>query len=92
MTKTETWKPRITQIKETAHETHEGCPAAQLIERIISRSQQIADFPLSGRLVPEYEMEQIWEVIEGSYRIIYYVKPDQINVLAVIHGHRNIFY
>ena len=66
--------------------------AAQLIDRIISRSQQIADFPLSGRRVPEYEMDQIREVIEGSYRIIYYIKPDQITVLAVIHGRRNISY
>jgi toxin ParE1/3/4 len=31
-------------------------------------------------------MKQIREVIEGPYRIIYYVKPDQIDVLAVLHG------
>ncbi len=24
--------------------------------------------------------------MEGQYRIIYYIKPDQIDVLAVIHG------
>ncbi len=40
----------------------------------------------SGRIVPEFETEQIREVIEGSYRIIYYIKPEQIDVLAVIHG------
>lgn len=34
---------------------------------------------------------QIREMIEGSYRIIYYIKPDQIDVLAVIHGAMNIF-
>lgn len=28
----------------------------------------------------------IREVIEGPYRIIYYIKLDQIDVLAVIHG------
>ncbi|WP_313888480.1 type II toxin-antitoxin system RelE/ParE family toxin [Nostoc spongiaeforme] len=50
------------------------------------RSEQIAKFPLSGRIVPEFETEQIREVIEGSYRIIYYIKPEQIEVLAVIHG------
>ena len=35
-------------------------------------------------------MEQIREVIEGPYRIIYYIKPDQIDVLAVIHGSQDI--
>lgn len=29
---------------------------------------------------------QIREVFEGPYCIIYYIKPDQIDVLAVIHG------
>lgn len=40
--------------------------------------------------MPEFEQEQIREVIEGSYRIIYYIKPDQIDVLAVIHGSQEI--
>ena len=35
-------------------------------------------------------MEQIREVIESPYRIIYYIKPDQIDVLAVMHGAQNI--
>ena len=29
-------------------------------------------------------------MIEGPYRIIYYIKPDQIDVLAVIHGAMNV--
>ncbi|WP_149988198.1 type II toxin-antitoxin system RelE/ParE family toxin [Microcystis aeruginosa] len=49
-----------------------------------------ANFPFSGRLVPEFETEQIREVIEGSYRIIYYIKPEQIDVIAVLHAARNI--
>jgi toxin ParE1/3/4 len=60
--------------------------AKRMVDRLTRRSQQIAEFPLSGRMVPEYEMTQIREVVEGPYRIIYYIKPDQIDVLAVIHG------
>ncbi|MEH2207368.1 MAG: type II toxin-antitoxin system RelE/ParE family toxin [Nostoc sp.] len=60
------------------------------MDRITKRSQQLANFPLSGRIVPEFETEQIREVIEGSYRIIYYIKPEQIDVLAVIHGAQEI--
>jgi len=41
-------------------------------------------------MVPEYETAQIREVVEGSYRIIYYVKPGQIDVLAVVHGAQDI--
>jgi plasmid stabilization system protein ParE len=60
------------------------------VERLTRRSEQIANFPFSGRLVPEFETEQIREVIEGSYGIIYYIKPDQIDVIAVLHAARNI--
>jgi plasmid stabilization system protein ParE len=49
---------------------------------------QIASNPLSGRKVPEYDSEVIRELIEQPYRIIYRIKHDQMDVLAVIHGAR----
>jgi len=64
--------------------------ARQMVDRLTRRSQQLAEFPSSGRRVPEFEMDQIREVIQGPYRIIYYIKPDQIDVLAVVHGAMNI--
>ncbi|NJL10034.1 MAG: type II toxin-antitoxin system RelE/ParE family toxin [Calothrix sp. SM1_7_51] len=64
--------------------------ASRIVDRITRRSQQITNFPLSGRIVPEFETKQIREVIEGSYRIIYYIKPEQIDILAVIHASQQI--
>lgn len=60
--------------------------ADRLMDRLTRRSQQIGTFPRSGRSVPEYEAPDIREVIEGSYRIIYRIKKEQIDVLAVIHS------
>ena len=59
-----------------------------MVERLTERSEQIASFPLSGRMVPEYEAPDVREVIERPYRIIYRIKPDQIDILAVVHGAR----
>jgi len=39
--------------------------ALRMIDRITARSTQIADFPNSGQMVPEYENPSIREVIEG---------------------------
>lgn len=64
--------------------------ALRVVDRLTRRSQQIAEFPLSGRVVTEFEVPQIREVLEGSYRIIYYIKPDQVDVLAVIHAAQQI--
>ena len=60
--------------------------AKRMVDRLTRRSQQIAEHPFSGRRVPEYNIDQIREVIEGPYRIIYHIKPDQVDVVAVIHG------
>lgn len=60
--------------------------ATRMVDRLTRRSQQIADHPLSGRKVPEYDVEDIRELIEKPYRIVYRIKQDRIDVLAVIHG------
>lgn len=39
-----------------------------------------------ARMVPEYQAHDIRELIEKPYRIIYRIKQDQIDVLAVIHS------
>ena len=71
-----------------AHDSPEY--AKRMVDRLTRRSQQIAKFPFSGRRVPEYDLDPIREVIEGSYRLIYYIKPDQIDVIAVIHGSMDV--
>jgi toxin ParE1/3/4 len=64
--------------------------ARRTVDKITRSSEQIAMFPLSGREVPEYKVGQIREVYVHPYRIIYYIKPDQIDVLAVVHSARDI--
>ena len=66
--------------------------AKRMVDRLTKRSRQIGSFPGSGRIVPEFEVEQVREVIEGPYRIIYYTRPDQIDILAVVHGAQQSFF
>ncbi len=60
--------------------------ARRIVDRLIRRSEEVAEFPLSGRMVPEYETQDIREVIERPYRIIYRATAERIDVLAVVHG------
>ncbi len=62
--------------------------AKGMVDKITRRSEQILDQPLSGRKVAEYQSDDIRELIEKPYRIIYRIKADQIDILAVIHGAR----
>jgi len=59
--------------------------ARGMIDKLTRRSEQIADYPFSGRKVPQYDAEDVREIIEAPYRIIYRVKQDQIDVIAVVH-------
>ena len=60
--------------------------AKQMVDRLTRRSEQLGQFPQSGRMVPEYASEDIREVIEGSYRLIYRLRSDRIDIVAVIHS------
>ena len=60
--------------------------ALRVVDHITRRSEQIGTFPESGRMVPEYEAPDIREVIERPYRIVYRIKADQTDILAVVHG------
>lgn len=64
--------------------------AQRTVDVLTRRSQQIAQFPYSGRAVPELDLPQVREVVEGPYRIIYRIRSDQIDVLAVIHGAQQV--
>jgi len=64
--------------------------ANRMMDRLTNRSKQIGAFPLSGRIVPEFDFGQIREVFEGSYRIIYHIRPDSIEVIGVVHMSREI--
>jgi toxin ParE1/3/4 len=60
--------------------------AQNMVDKITRRSVQIAAQLLSGRKVAEYDAMDVRELIEPPYRIIYRIKQDQIDVLAVMHG------
>jgi len=59
--------------------------ASQTIRRLILRSRQIGELPYSGRKVPEYDHTEIREVLERPYRVIYRIRPSQVDILTVMH-------
>jgi toxin ParE1/3/4 len=62
--------------------------ALRMVDRLTRRSEQIGSFPESGRVVPRRNDQNLREMFEGPYRIVYRIKKEQIDVVAVIHGSR----
>ncbi len=60
--------------------------AQRVVDEIISVVETIQTQPEMGRVVPELNLTQVREHFIYSYRIIYEIDDDQLNILAVIHG------
>ncbi|OWK39089.1 hypothetical protein FRUB_06171 [Fimbriiglobus ruber] len=43
-----------------------------------------------GAIVPEFEDESLRELLESPYRIVYRVYTDRVDVVAVVHGARQM--
>ncbi|GAB4251861.1 type II toxin-antitoxin system RelE/ParE family toxin [Deferrisoma sp.] len=63
--------------------------AARWVRRLVAAVERLAEFPWSGRRVPELQgRKDLREVVQGAYRIVYRVKRDAVVVLTVFEGHR----
>lgn len=80
------WSPlaveRLENIFEFISEDNSSA-ANKLIERIFKKVETISKFPDRGRKVPEANREEIREIFESEYRIIYRVEPKRIFVLSI---------
>ena len=65
--------------------------ARQVAQDIVEKTEGLNDFPEIGRIVPEINDKKIRELIIYSYRLIYEVKNDDVDILAIIHGKRDFF-
>ena len=62
--------------------------AAIFADRAFRATDHLASYPRSGRVVPELGIENIREVIVGSYRVIYRIRQDAVQIATVHHGAR----
>jgi plasmid stabilization system protein ParE len=64
--------------------------ASLFAKRIIAIIKDIPKFPQAGRVVPEYNNKKLREKIYQNYRIVYRIKKNYIEIVAIIHSARQI--
>jgi len=57
--------------------------AKKLVNRIFERVESLSKYPERGRKVPEINRNEIREVFESEYRIIYKIEPKKISILTI---------
>lgn len=60
--------------------------AYRLVNQIINRAESLAQFPKKGQEVPEYQREDIRQVIVKPYRVVYLLKDQTVEILSIVHG------
>jgi plasmid stabilization system protein ParE len=63
--------------------------AKRVSEEMVRKTVGLDELPYQGRKVPELNEEYIRELGLYSYRIIYEIKTDHVEILAVIHKRRD---
>ena len=64
--------------------------ASLVVERLAGAVERLETLPRSGRVVPEFRDDRLREVMWGSYRIVYQLLDNTVEVLTVYHGARII--
>lgn len=82
------------RAKARLHQIHayiaddQSLNAERVVDQLTSRVEQLAEHPLSGRVVDKYQREDPRELIEAPFRIIYLVRPERIDILTVRDSRR----
>lgn len=64
--------------------------AITFVDCIVDTSEMLLKTPLIGRVVPEFNRQDLREVIFRGYRIVYLVQSNEILILRVVHGARDL--
>lgn len=62
--------------------------ASVVVARIIAAVEPLSQFPELGHVVAELGEPNVRELIRGSYRIVYELAGERIEVLTVVHSSR----
>jgi toxin ParE1/3/4 len=60
----------------------------RLLHEVIAAVERLADFPESGRVVPEFGVPQLREVIHPPFRIVYRRDKDRVRIVRVWRSER----
>jgi toxin ParE1/3/4 len=60
----------------------------RLLKEIISQAERLADFPESGRVVPEFNIENLREIIHAPFRIVYRLNGNKVKIVRVWRSER----
>lgn len=87
------WSPEaIGDLQEIADYIARDKPKAarRWAQQLAALAEHAAALPFSGRVVPEFGREDVRELLRRGYRVMYRVGEAQVEIVAVMEGHRQV--
>ena len=60
----------------------------RLLNELVSRVEMLAEFPNSGRIVPEFGIAHLREIIHPPFRVVYRVEKSRVRIVRVWRSER----
>jgi toxin ParE1/3/4 len=57
---------------------------------VLAAAKSVQHMPESGGIVPEFDRQELREVLVGNYRVVYSLGVSEVSIVAIIHGARQI--
>ncbi len=64
--------------------------AEEWVAELYAAGENLSHFSSRGRIVPEFNMENLRELLIENYRLVYRVKSTIVEIITVFEGHRQI--
>jgi plasmid stabilization system protein ParE len=64
--------------------------AASFAQSIVDAAESLGGLARRGRVVPEWGVSTVRELLVGRYRLIYELEAERVLLVAVIHGSRDL--
>ncbi|MCY9667494.1 type II toxin-antitoxin system RelE/ParE family toxin [Paenibacillus alginolyticus] len=87
------WSPRSLADLEIIYEYIQQDSidnARKFINELIEEVITIPEFPLAGRVVPEFKDQKTREKIYKNYRMIYRIQAQDVELITILHQARRL--
>ncbi|GAB7024766.1 type II toxin-antitoxin system RelE/ParE family toxin [Geotalea toluenoxydans] len=78
----------LEEIREWYAEQQIPDVGARLLREVVSHLERLADFPEAGRIVPEFGVAHLREIIYPPFRIVYRLGENRVRVVRVWRSER----
>jgi len=77
-------------IRQWYADQHLPDEGERLLREVVDQVERLVDFPQSGRIVREFGVTQLREIIHPPFRIVYRLDNDRVRVVRVWRSERQL--